>query len=62
MVMSIDPEKVTEMVGFYVSGHKEACMRVYVDGVPKENMELNHTFIHYVETPETTMWPASKGR
>ena len=62
MVMSIDPAKASEMVGFYVSGHKEACMRVYVDGVLKENMELNHTFIHYVETPETTMWPASKGK
>ena len=62
MVMSIDPAKASEMVGFYVTGHKEACMRVYVDGVLKENMELNHTFIHYVETPETTMWPASKGK
>ena len=59
--MSIDPDKVTEMVGFYVQGHNEACMRVYVNGAFKENMELCHTFIHYVETPETTMWPASKG-
>ena len=62
MVMSIDPAKASEMVGFYVQGHKEACMRVYVNGTPKENMELCHTFIHYVETPETTMWPASKGK
>ena len=61
MVMSIDPNKVTEMVGFYVHGHKEACMRVYVNGTPQENMELCHTFIHYVETPETILWPASKG-
>lgn len=59
MVMSIDPSKVTEMVGFYVKGHKEACMKVYVNGALQENMELFHTFIHYVETPETTMWPAS---
>ena len=62
MVMSIDPNKVTEMVGFYVHGHKEACMRVYVNGEYKENMELCHTFIHYVETPETNYWPASKGK
>ena len=62
MVMSIDPAKASELVGFYVQGHKESCMRVYVNGTPKENMELCHTFIHYVETPETTMWPASKGK
>ena len=61
MVMSIDPAKVGEMVGFYVHGHNDACMRVYVNGTPKENMELCHTFIHYVKTPETTFWPASKG-
>ncbi len=62
MVMSIDSSKVAEMVGFYTQKHDEACMRVYVDGAPRENLELCHTFIHYVDTPEVTLWPASKGR
>lgn len=62
LVLTVNPDRQSEHVGVWVQTVEKSYMKVYKNGVLCEGLEVFRSSIHYTETPEVTLWEASKER